>query len=315
VAVASHERPVRLRWLLDALEAQTLDRGRFEVVVVHDSRGEETARAVAEHPLRVAGALRDVRVAPSNAARKRNLAWRAARAPLVAFTDDDCRPAPDWLERLLAAAREGNDGVVVQGATRPDPDEEAVLRGSPWARTVSVDPPTPWAETCNVAYPRALLERLGGLDEGLSIGEDTDLAQRALAAGARVVAAPDALVHHAVEAPWLWPAVRTARRWADMAAVVRRHPGLRRELPGRVWLRREHAALALAGAGAAVARRHRLAGAALAAPWVALSMSHRGAGPRGLARSALELPGRATIDAAEVATMAAASVRHRTVLL
>ena len=36
VAVASHERPLRLRWLLNALEEQTLERARFEVVVCHD---------------------------------------------------------------------------------------------------------------------------------------------------------------------------------------------------------------------------------------------------------------------------------------
>ena len=33
VALATRDRPVRLRWLLNALEEQTLARDRFEVVV------------------------------------------------------------------------------------------------------------------------------------------------------------------------------------------------------------------------------------------------------------------------------------------
>ena len=36
VVVASHDRPLRLRWLLEALADQTLARYRFEVVVAHD---------------------------------------------------------------------------------------------------------------------------------------------------------------------------------------------------------------------------------------------------------------------------------------
>ena len=34
VVVASHDRPLRLRWLLNALEEQTLERDRWEIVVI-----------------------------------------------------------------------------------------------------------------------------------------------------------------------------------------------------------------------------------------------------------------------------------------
>src|SRR3954470_6358165 len=91
VVVPSHERPLRLRWLLNALEEQTLPRDRWELVVVHDSRGEETATLLDGHPLTEAGVLRHERLEPGTGtpARQRNVGWRRARAPLVAFTDDD----------------------------------------------------------------------------------------------------------------------------------------------------------------------------------------------------------------------------------
>ena len=76
-------------------------------------------------------------------ARHRNLGWRAARAPLVAFTDDDCRPEPDWLEVLLAAARR-HPSAIVQGATRPDPFESELLQAI-HARTQQIEPPSIFA--------------------------------------------------------------------------------------------------------------------------------------------------------------------------
>ena len=315
VVVSSHDRPLRLRWLLTALAEQTYPLDRFEVVIAHDAASPETERMLLSHPLRRRGRLSHLTFAPGSLepAAKREAAWRAARAPLILFTDDDCRPAPDWIERAVAAART-HPGAIVQGTTQPDPDEIAVLHGAPWAHTMSVRPPTVWAQTCNIVYPRALLEEIGGFDPSLHVGEDTDLALRAQANGARLVADPSLLVHHAVVPAWLPGRLRSLRRWGDMALLVKRHPGLRRQLWGGIFWKREHAALAAAAAGLGLAR-HRRAAAALALPWLGLSMSHRGYGARGLLRSLLELPGRAAIDVTEMTVLVRGSVRHRSFLL
>src|SRR6266446_4189885 len=124
VVVPSHDRPVRLRWLLNARGEQTLERDRFEVVVVHDSGG-ETSELLRTHELALDGTLRGIEVDTPDATRKRNTGWRAARSPHVAFTDDDCRPPAEWVDRALAAARR-HPGGVVQGMTMPDPDEIAL---------------------------------------------------------------------------------------------------------------------------------------------------------------------------------------------
>ena len=98
---------------------------------------------------------------------------------MVAFTDDDCRPPPEWLERALEAAR-AHPGQVVQGATRPDPHEAHLLGMAPHARSQNINPPVPWAQTCNIVYPREALERVGGFDEQIpTAGDDMDLAARA----------------------------------------------------------------------------------------------------------------------------------------
>src|SRR5687768_188120 len=160
VVVASHDRRVRLRWLLNALEAQTLDAARWEVVVGHDSRGPETEALLRGHPLAATGRLRHVALPPGSAppGANRNAALRLARGEIVAFTDDDCRPPADWLERALAAARR-HPGAVVQGTTHPDPDEMELAR-APHHESQHITPPVPLAQTCNILYPRSLVERL-----------------------------------------------------------------------------------------------------------------------------------------------------------
>jgi glycosyltransferase involved in cell wall biosynthesis len=312
VAVPSHDRPVRLRWLLNALEEQTLSPDRFEVVVGHDSAGPETDRLLRDHPLARAGVLRGVRHPPGSAppGRNRNAAWRAARAPLIAFTDDDCRPPPAWLETALSAARR-DPGAILQGATEPDPEEVHLLR-APHARSQRIVPPTAYAEACNIVYPRELLERLGGFDERMRAGEDAELAMRA--AGTELVAVPELLTWHAVATPWLGSRLRSIWRWRDLPKLVKRHPAHRAAYPLGIFWKRSHAWLPLAAVGAVLGKRS-VAWAGLALPWVAATLPFYGRHPRARLRSLSELPGRAAIDVTEFAALAWGSAKHRTIFL
>jgi glycosyltransferase involved in cell wall biosynthesis len=164
VCVASHARPLRLRWLLNALEEQTLERSAFEVVVAHDSGpGSETERLLAAHPLAASGVLRHLTFTGDRGpAELRNAAWRAAHAPVVAFTDDDCRPPAGWVERALGAARAD---AVVQGHDPAGPRRGAAAARAARAHAAHRPAVRNQAQTCNIVYPRALLERLGGFDE------------------------------------------------------------------------------------------------------------------------------------------------------
>src|SRR3954451_1749725 len=96
VVVASHARHLRLRWLLNALEEQTLAPEHWDVEVVHDYPAAVAERVIERHPLAEAGRLRHVTIEPGTGSpsRQRNIGWRGARGELIAFTDDDCRPEP-----------------------------------------------------------------------------------------------------------------------------------------------------------------------------------------------------------------------------
>ena len=309
VVIPTLRRETRLAFALEALAQQTIGPERFEVVVVRVV-GERGPFAVAPDRLTV----RDLEAPAPSASGQRNVGWRTASAPLIAFTDDDCRPAPDWLERLLDAL--SRDAVIAQGKTEPDPDERQLL--APTAMSQEIDGASDWYEACNIAYPRRLLEELGGFDEAFTYGaEDTDLGLRARAAGAERVFVPAALVRHAVHARPLHRALLDAPPRPTVPLAFARHPVLRRNLYLRVFWNRRHAQLLLGLAGLALLGRRR--GSVAMVPYLSSQLRYSAGSvrptPRGLARFALSLAERLAIDLAGLLTSARRSARHKTLIL
>jgi glycosyltransferase involved in cell wall biosynthesis len=306
VIPASRER--RLAAALAALAGQTVSGERFEVVVVRDP----AAAVEVDAPQGLAVRVIDGATG-GNIASLRNAGWRAARGRVVAFTDDDCRPAPGWLE-ALAGAVDGADGFA-QGRTEPDPDEAVLLYGL--ARSQTITGPSPWFETCNMAYPRALIEALGGFDERfVALGEDADLALRAVASGARRTYVAEALTWHAVLPRTLGVALREAWRRNTIPLLIALRPQQREALYGGIFWKRSHALILLAAAGLVAARRRPPAALAVV-PWVLSNTqaeSVRGH-PKRIVRHAMHLAAFACVDAVEVAATAVSAARWRTLVL
>jgi cellulose synthase/poly-beta-1,6-N-acetylglucosamine synthase-like glycosyltransferase len=199
VVIATHERPRLLLRGLRALLQQDLAPTAYEVIVVDDGSSAAARRAACDGMGELAAApgtpaLRFVQQ-PRNGgpAAARNAGWRAARAPVVAFTDDDTLPCPDWLREGLAALDRGLDAVagrieVPLSSTPTDYERDAAgLAGATFA-------------TANCFVRRAALEAVGGFDERFRSAwrEDTDLHFSLLAHGKRLGMAPAARVVHPV---------------------------------------------------------------------------------------------------------------------
>ena len=259
VVVATHERAALLPRLVKAMADQT--ERRIELIVVDDGSRDDTWETLTGLAASTAFPLIPLQLASNQGpALARNVGWRRARAPYIAFTDDDCVPLPNWLTVLVDFLHVAD---IVQGRTRPDP-AQANGRG-PFSRVVHVEEQDGYFETCNIAYRRSWLERLGGFDEshrfrrrphrgGRPIyGEDTDLGWRAREHGAVAVFAPTALVYHDVSRSSYIAELRNARRAGGIPKLVRRHPGMRDLMFWRVFYLPHHAFALAAAAGIVIA--------------------------------------------------------------
>jgi glycosyltransferase involved in cell wall biosynthesis len=260
-----------------------------EVLVVHD--GDPGVVAL----LAEVGTT-GLQIAERGVSAKRNAGWRAATSEHVAFTDDDCEPAPGWL-----ASVSGTGADLVAGPVRPHPQDHAE---GLWARTVHSEEPGLYPG-CNLTVRRTVLERVGGFDESLHGGEDTDLAWRVRESGASVAWVDDAVVWHAVREVSFVEQLRSLPRWAGLPLVVKRHPQLRQHAHRRVFWKTSHP-LALLALGALVLSPLR--------PWLALAslpLVVRSVRRSGL-RNGLQV---AVNDLVETLVLVVGSVRHRSLLL
>lgn len=262
VVIPTRDRPDGLLRLLLALRAQTLDPAEFEAIVVDDGSRAGTSAALAMARRGARFPLRTVRLSGRGPAAARNAGAEIARAPLVAFVDDDCEPEAAWLESLLEAADAGPAGAL---AGRIVAARASSLAGRYAAAARLLDDPRVERgesgvepTTANAAFPKAVLEALGGFDERFRApgGEETELAARIRARGLPIRSAPRAVVRHRFP-DRVGPLFRTAWRYGIGNGILLRRDARRRHAVttalGALALHRlPLAAIAFARAGASL---------------------------------------------------------------
>lgn len=227
VVIPTYKRPHLLDRCLGALIAQNFPATQFEIVVADDAGGDLASWRVVQRRRdeTVRGPrLRYVRVKGRHGpAAARNCGWRAAMGVTIAFTDDDCVPAADWLQeglRALGERRAAVWGRIVVPLPEHPTDYERDAAGLASAGFV----------TANCFCRRDVLQAIGGLDENFTAPwrEDTDLYFSLLEQGYEVAQAPRATVIHPVR-PASWGAsLRQQRKILFDALLYKKHRTLYR---------------------------------------------------------------------------------------
>jgi glycosyltransferase involved in cell wall biosynthesis len=296
VVVSTYNRAAFLRDLVTCLDAQTLPRDQFDVVIVDNGSTDETLE------LGVTTLRLETNRGPGGG---RNAGVAATTAPIVVFTDDDCLPTPTWLERLLPAFEDANV-VVVQG--RVDPDPATRDRMGPFDHTISVHGATPFFETANVAYRRDAFDAAGGFRErgGRAFGEDALLGAAVLERGGKRAYVDVAVVHHRCVGRTFRQHLADQRQLRWFAALPLVRGG---------FLNRTTAVFDLGIVAGVLALRWRVA-LVLALPWVArrVRMTRWYTG-NDVARVPRILAKYAVSDAVAFASLAEGAIRHRRFLL
>jgi HAD superfamily hydrolase (TIGR01662 family) len=214
--------------------------------------------------------VRMLRTGGGGPARARNLGWRAARTPWVAFLDDDVVPDADWFERL-AEDLTGlpTDVAGSQGRVRvPLPADR---RPTDWERGTAGLATSAWI-TADLAYRRAALAAVGGFDERFprAFREDSDLALRVMDTGARLVRG-SRWITHPVRPVDRRISLRVQAGNADDVLMRRLHgPSWRERAQAPLGRRPQHAAVTAAALAAlGLVRWKPRVAAAAAAIWLA----------------------------------------------
>lgn len=201
VVVPTYRRVEALPACLDALAGQAYPRDRFEVLVVDDGSGASLDAVVAAFRDRLEVTL--LSQPHAGPARARNTGAAHARGEVLAFTDDDCAPDPEWLRRLAARLRD-RPGDMIGGQTVNALRQDRCATASQTLvnylyEYYNVNAARPSFFTSNnMALPRRAFLAIGGFDTTLTsaAGEDRELCDRWQHLGYRLTYAPEARVSH-----------------------------------------------------------------------------------------------------------------------
>jgi GT2 family glycosyltransferase len=204
IIVATRARPAQLADCLRSLAALAYSRDEFEVIVVDDGSPTTMDNVVtAVRGLMTVILLRTSHAGPAAA---RNAGARAARGRFVAFTDDDCRVASDWLKGLNARLCHTPDRMVGGSVINKLVDNNyavtsQIILDAVYAHYNSDPEDASFFASNNMAMSAELFHKLGGFDEGFprAAAEDRDICNRWRHAGHKMTYAPDSVVYHSHE--------------------------------------------------------------------------------------------------------------------
>ncbi|MBD1939418.1 glycosyltransferase [Microcoleus sp. FACHB-68] len=184
--------------LLNCLRLQTYPTHLVEYLLVDNNSSDHTGPLIAS-----AGEgfrhLSENQIQSSYAAR--NTGIRAATGNILAFTDADCRPNPNWLNTLIQPFVKENVGIVA-GEIEALAGETLLEKYASRQDTLSqkhtlAHPFCPYGQTANLAIRRQVLEEVGLFRPYLTTGGDADICWRILRQTHwQLEFAPDAIVQH-----------------------------------------------------------------------------------------------------------------------
>lgn len=179
-----------------ALAQQTVDRARYEIIVVDDGSTDATGDVARE-----TGADRVVHVTHGGPAAARNAGVEAAQGAIVVFTDADCEPISEWLAKITAPFADPNvagaKGVYRTRQTAQIARFTQLEYEIKYVRMASQER-IDFIDTYSAAYRRDVFLTNGGFDVIFKTAsvEDQELSFRLARKGYRLVFVPDAAVYH-----------------------------------------------------------------------------------------------------------------------
>jgi glycosyltransferase involved in cell wall biosynthesis len=224
VAIAAFNESKNLERLMLALLAQS--RMPDEIVIVDDGSTDDTSGKI-NNIQSVTNLIKYVYQSNAGPAKARNNAWKNASGDICVFTDGDCVPSCDWIEKLIGPF--SDESIAATGGTYKTLNTKSML-----ARFIGMEIAWKYRNvrgqidvhgSYNLAVRRKVLEELNGYDESypLPSGEDWDLTYR-ISRKYKIIYVPDSVVGH-YHPEHLWAYMNNqVRRGFDRVKLYKDHP-------------------------------------------------------------------------------------------
>lgn len=200
IIIPVYNRAKQLAVCLQSLAQQEYPRDCFEVIVVDD--GSEVSLETVVAPFRKQINLSLYKQINAGPAAARNTGAKHAKGDFLAFTDDDCKPASDWL-KVLAKYFKKTPDFLVGGRTINRLTDNIFSATSQLIvdivyRHYNANPEQArFFASNNIAIPARKFNELGGFNTKFRTSEDRELCDRWLHHGYRMIYAQDAVIYHA----------------------------------------------------------------------------------------------------------------------
>ena len=203
--VCTRNRATRLPSFLERISLLQEPPGGWELILVDNGSTDETAARIEAFAAGVSFPVRYVRAPVPGLGRARNVGLAHAQGRIIAFTDDDCYPRPDYLRVLVEIFEEHRVGFIGGRVVLHDPtDARVCVKDVEHASEIAPHTfvPTGAIHGANMAVLRELVESIGGFDPRLGAGtpcvagEDIEYVARAAWAGWAGRYDPRAVVAH-----------------------------------------------------------------------------------------------------------------------
>ncbi len=187
----------RLELCIEALQRQTYPAEHLEIIIV-DNGSSQPVRL--PHAGRIA--LRVIRDEGTSSYGARNRGIFVAKGDVLAFTDSDCIPKPEWLAKGVAYLTKLGPETVVGGEIEVFPQDEQAPTPTELYEMACAFPQDlviakqGFAVTANLLVWRTVIVRIGPFNEKLRSGGDTEWGRRAVSRGTRLVFGGGATIRH-----------------------------------------------------------------------------------------------------------------------
>lgn len=199
IIVPTFDRPEALMTCVQGIRQLDYPRDRFEVIIVDDGSlfPVEVPKNDGSNLVSIT-CLRQLNSGPASA---RNFGAEHARGDILAFTDDDCIPTPQWLRELAQSFNDRPIGLVggrtVNGlAENLYSTASQMIVDEAYAYFLSRESDLRFFSSNNMAVSAKLFHESGAFDSSFRTSEDRDFCDRWIRRGHPLVYAPKAIVCH-----------------------------------------------------------------------------------------------------------------------